>query len=97
MRVGQARVVGLGGGTFVDADNRELIEEDGVSIWLDAPAEELWERVKAETHRPLAQDGDAFLQRHADRREAYSQADFRMNGSQTADAIVAEIRALKLI
>ena len=94
---GRARVVGLGGGTFVDERNRELIEESGVSIWLDAPASLLWERVKAETHRPLAQDEEAFRERHGGRRDAYSQADFRVDATQEPASIVEAVLSLHLI
>jgi shikimate kinase len=30
-------VVATGGGTFMDPDNRVLINFDGVSVWLDVP------------------------------------------------------------
>ncbi len=94
---GRARVVGLGGGTFVDEGNRELIEEAGVSIWLDAPASALWERVKAETHRPLAQDEEAFRERHGSRREAYSRSDFRVDATHEPAPIVEAIFQFHLI
>jgi shikimate kinase len=94
---GRARVVGLGGGTFVDDQNREMVEEAGVSIWLDAPATALWERVKAETHRPLAQDEAAFRERHDSRKAAYARADFHVDATQETTAIVAAIMDFHLI
>ena len=30
-------VIATGGGTFVNPDNRALINRDGFSVWLDAP------------------------------------------------------------
>src|SRR5919106_4613617 len=34
-------IVATGGGTFVDPDNRALINRDGVSVWLDVPLSEV--------------------------------------------------------
>src|SRR5690348_2269545 len=34
-------VVATGGGTFVDPQNRAVINNDGVSVWLDVPLEKL--------------------------------------------------------
>ncbi|MCW2974048.1 MAG: 3-dehydroquinate synthase, partial [Thermoleophilia bacterium] len=39
-------------------------------VWLDAPAEVLWERV-AGSDRPLARDWDAFRELHAERQQLY--------------------------
>ena len=49
-------VVATGGGTFCDAENRALINRDGVSIWLDVPLVELIPRIPLDGRRPLAAD-----------------------------------------
>jgi shikimate kinase len=47
-------VVAVGGGCFTQSENYDLIENHGVSIWLDAPLEMVRARVAMGTHRPLA-------------------------------------------
>lgn len=47
------KVVSTGGGAFLSEGNRNVIKEFGISIWLDADLDTLWDRVKSKTHRPL--------------------------------------------
>src|SRR4029077_8126273 len=42
-----------GGGTFADPQNRAVIRNDGVSVWLDAPLERVIARMPADRSRPL--------------------------------------------
>ncbi|MGH1414454.1 MAG: shikimate kinase [Pelagimonas sp.] len=51
-------VLSTGGGAFLAQRNREVITEKGVSIWLDADLEVLWERVRHRNTRPLLQTED---------------------------------------
>src|SRR5581483_11319401 len=37
VRTGRPMVVALGGGSFTQQENFELLENNGVSIWLDVP------------------------------------------------------------
>ena len=46
-------VLATGGGAFLSNENREMIGERGVSVWIKADLETLWERVKDKTSRPL--------------------------------------------
>jgi shikimate kinase len=71
-------VVALGGGAFAQPGNRTLLENNGITIWLDCPFEIVQRRVAAETHRPLARDPEQFAQLYAGRREAYALADYRI-------------------
>jgi len=50
---GPPAVLSTGGGAFLARRNRELISEKGVSVWLDADLDLLWNRVKHKTTRPL--------------------------------------------
>ena len=63
-------MVATGGGTFVDPQNRAVINGDGVSVWLDVPIDRLIARVPADGRRPLAADRAEFerLYRRAARR-----------------------------
>lgn len=47
------RVVSTGGGAFINEDTRRQIERGGVSVWLRADLDVLWERVNKRDHRPL--------------------------------------------
>jgi shikimate kinase len=51
-------VLSTGGGAFLSERNRTLISEKGVSVWLNADLELLWDRVKTKTTRPLLRTED---------------------------------------
>jgi shikimate kinase len=46
-------VLSTGGGAFLAPENREMIAKAGVSVWLMADLELLWQRVRHKTTRPL--------------------------------------------
>ena len=75
---GVPAVLALGGGAFAQPRNRDLLEDRGITIWLDCSLETARERVMRETHRPLARDPERFAQLFHARREAYARADFRI-------------------
>jgi shikimate kinase len=85
-------VVATGGGTFVDPQNRNVINGDGVSVWLDVPLERLIDRVPADGRRPLATDRAEFERLYSLRRVAYEQAHLRIDGSRgSVDAVVEQL------
>lgn len=47
------RVVSTGGGAFINEKTRKHIERGGLSVWLNADLDVLWERVNKRDHRPL--------------------------------------------
>jgi shikimate kinase len=77
-------VVATGGGTFVDPENRALINRDGYSVWLDVPLRELIARLPADGRRPLAADREQLERLYAVRRLAYQQAALRLDAGSTA-------------
>jgi shikimate kinase len=87
-------VVALGGGTFVQEKNRELLHRWPI-VFLAAPVEELWRRC-SEDHeiRPLRKDREQFGRLHAERLPLYRQATTTVEtlGKDPA-AICAEIEA----
>jgi shikimate kinase len=94
---GKPMVVALGGGAFIDPDNRKLLEERGVTIWLDCPFPRICERLEGQTHRPLARDPEKFKQLFDHRRDLYSQAEHRIEAdTDDATAIVAAILKLPI-
>jgi shikimate kinase len=85
-------VVATGGGTFVDPQNRAVINEDGLSVWLDVPIDRLIARVPADGRRPLAADRTEFERLFIVRQAAYVQAHHRIDAAYARiPAIVEEI------
>ena len=97
IQFGRPCVMAIGGGTFVQRNNFELLEDNGVSIWLDATLEQIRERIAGHTHRPLAQDPVEFEKLFHARQENYARADFRIEtpGNDAAET-VRRILALPL-
>lgn len=50
---GGPRVVSTGGGAFINENTRKQIKAGGLSIWLKADLDVLWDRVSKRDHRPL--------------------------------------------
>jgi shikimate kinase len=90
-------VIAVGGGCFAQADNLDLIQNHGVTIWLDAPLEILRSRVGGSVTRPLARDPVRFEELFHARRPVYEKADYRIPISAGgSDAAVEEILKLPL-
>jgi shikimate kinase len=51
--VGRPCVLSTGGGAFMSECNRAIIQEAGISVWLEADLPTLWSRVRNKTTRPL--------------------------------------------
>ena len=94
---GQPRVVALGGGTFAYKRNRTVLENAGVSIWLDADADSLWPRISGQDHRPLARDRTAYAELLASRRDSYALADFRVDSAGSPEQVLERTLALGLM
>jgi len=72
---GKPAVLALGGGAFVEAANRALLEDNGITIWLDCPFDVVKSRVGDGRERPLARDPERFELLFGSRRASYSLAD----------------------
>jgi shikimate kinase len=85
-------VIAVGGGCFTHPGNFDLVQNHGVTIWLDAPLEMVRARLAGSTHRPLARDPRQLEELYHSRRASYEKADYRIvitgGGS---DAAVEEI------
>jgi len=90
-------VIAVGGGCFTQEVNIDLVQNHGVSIWLDAPLEMVRARLSGSTHRPLARDPRQLEDLYHLRRNSYERADYRVpilaSGSEGA---VEEILRLPL-
>jgi len=75
---GSPAVLALGGGAFAAPANRDLLENNGVTVWLDCPFAVVERRVGLASHRPLARDPRQFATLYHARREAYALADMRV-------------------
>lgn len=51
------QIISLGGGAFERQENQEILNRNGITIYLKATAQTLFDRIKSETHRPLLQQG----------------------------------------
>lgn len=92
---GQPMVLSLGGGAFAQAQNVSLVEENGISIWLDCPLDRIRARIAGQEHRPLARDPENFEALYHARKSYYAKADYRVEvASDSAQEVVAAILAL---
>jgi shikimate kinase len=80
LRSNEAAVIALGGGAWIKKSNRDLIDEYGcLSIWLDAPFEICWYRIKAsEEDRPLARTREQARALYNRRRPVYQLANIHV-------------------
>ncbi|MGV6805541.1 MAG: shikimate kinase [Ruegeria sp.] len=51
-------ILSTGGGAFLSQSNRQMISDSGVSVWLRADLEVLWNRVRHKDTRPLLRTAD---------------------------------------
>jgi len=97
---GQVRVIATGGGVFVDPNTRRLLNEQGITVWLDAPVDVLAERTSRRDTRPLLKNGDpkGTLKRLAEiEREAYAEAHIHVKSGEGPhkDVVEAIIRKIE--
>jgi len=78
VRAGSPTVMALGGGALLRAENFDLLEDHGVTVWLDCPLERARQRVESATHRPLARDPQKFTALYEARRPGYGRASYRV-------------------
>jgi shikimate kinase len=97
IEAGDPCVMALGGGAFVQSRNWELIQNNGVTVWLDCELETVRRRLDGGLTRPLAQDSDALAKLFQERRPLYARADFRVDvDTDDVREIVRRIRALPI-
>ncbi|MES2135867.1 MAG: shikimate kinase [Pseudomonadota bacterium] len=97
---GQVRVIATGGGVFVDPNTRRLLNEQGITVWLDAPVDVLAERTSRRDTRPLLKNGDpkGTLKRLAEiELEAYAEAHIHVKSGEGPhkDVVEAIIRKIE--
>jgi shikimate kinase len=90
IQCGQPSVVALGGGTFVQPGNFDLVESNGITVWLDCPLETVRRRIAEPSSRPLARDTQRFEELYRARHAAYARAEYRVSIDTDDPAVVVE-------
>jgi len=95
-------VISCGGGTVLDPDNRRLLRDNGVVVWLKATSAALASRLTGDDTRPLlaGRDRTATLERLSAQREPAYEAAAHVHidtegraVDEVADAVVQEYHA----
>jgi shikimate kinase len=94
VQFGAPLVAALGGGAFVQRRNYEILENNGVTIWLDCPLAIIRRRLADCTDRPLARDPHKFEILYYARRDSYALADYHVEilNDDPADAVAAVLK-----
>jgi len=88
-------VIALGGGTFAQPQNQELLRNAGAVVaWLDCPLEELIRRCATMTHRPLFRDEASLRLLYEQRLPSYRAADARVESGGEPREVIARILEL---
>ncbi len=92
-------VIAPGGGAITRSENRDVMNQFGLMVWLDAPFALCWQRIKQDAVvRPLAATEDAARERYEQRLPLYQQYGVRVAITETqtpetiADAILSALR-----
>lgn len=87
------RVISTGGGAFINDNTRRQIKSGGVSVWLKADLDVLWERVNRRDHRPLLKTENPkqtlenlMIQRYP----IYAEADLTVMSQNVRKEVVAQ-------
>jgi shikimate kinase len=91
-------VIATGGGTVTVERNLRLLDEGGVSVWIDPPFSVISQRIGAlgKEDRPLFQTEAQALELYRQRLPAYRRADFRLevDPGEAPEEVAARIALL---
>jgi shikimate kinase len=91
-------ILALGGGTFAQSANIDLLRDTGAAlIWLDCPMELLLARCVTMTGRPLFRDEHSFRQLYEQRLPFYLQAAYRVDASGAPRHVLEQILTLGIL
>ncbi len=98
LKSGDAKVIALGGGAWIQATNRELVDQyDCLSVWLDMPFELCWSRIVASAEdRPLGRTQEQAFALFEQRRPVYELAGIHIpfREENFADLVARLIRVI---
>jgi len=80
LQIGEAKVIALGGGAWIQEANRRLLDQyNCLSTWLDAPFEMCWTRICAsQEDRPLGRTREQASALYEQRRPVYELANIHI-------------------
>jgi len=92
---GQKLVVAVGGGCFCSSENRAVMGQTGISVWLDAPMEVLFARCAGDAAaRPLLTTVEAMARLLEIRTPFYARAELHVQtAGRSVDEVAREILA----
>lgn len=99
---GEPCILSTGGGAFLSETNRSIVGASGVSVWLRADLDLLWQRVRHKTTRPLlrtANPRDTLRQLYEARVPQYALADVTVDAEpdlsidQMAHRVIEALKA----
>jgi shikimate kinase len=97
LQIGEARVIALGGGAWIQEVNRRVLEEyECISVWLDAPFEMCWTRISAsQEDRPLGRTRDQAQTLYEQRRPVYELANVHIAiGDEPFEDLISRIQSV---
>src|SRR5258708_16793491 len=91
-------VLALGGGTYAQPANVEILQAGGCAVvWLDCPMELLLARCATMAGRPLFRDEASFRQLYEQRLPFYRQANFRVEAGGEAPRVSEQSVSLGIL
>jgi shikimate kinase len=93
---GLPTVIALGGGAFTRDPNYDMLEENGITVWLDCPLDTVERRVAENSARPLARDLERMRALYQARLPAYGRADFRVDASGESERTIQLLLSLPI-
>ncbi len=85
-------IIALGGGAYIDAENRAMVDATGVAVWLEASLATVKRRVRPDGARPLLSDAQRARRLYAERLPFYRLARIHvLTDNRLPDAIAEEI------
>lgn len=91
----ESAIIAVGGGTPMDDASWRLMRERAITVWLDAPLDELLRRADAAT-RPMLQgrSADEVQELYQVRARRYGEADHRLDGTGAVEELAREVARL---
>ena len=90
LSVREHAVVALGGGTFTDPENRRIVDQSGVSVWLDASLSQVFRRIRSDGTRPKFKTKHQLAKLYEARIPSYRKAKLRIRNDDAVPEVVAE-------
>ena len=88
-------VIALGGGAYIDPENREVAEKTGLTVWLKVSFEKLASRVKIDGTRPKFADLEQVQRLFQTREPFYAMAKIHISTDDgTPDSVADEIMGM---